>query len=291
MSNIPVNFTKMHGLGNDFVVMDRITQHFNIDTNVIQKIAHRNRGIGCDQVLILDPPNNPDADFNYLIFNKDGNEVAQCGNGARCIGKFIYNQNFINKNLVTLNTQAGSLKLDLTDPENIKVNLGQPIFAPHKIPIDLNHLTQVESKHQERYQISYLDNNREVSILGLGNPHCIITIPAINEADVNSVGKALQEHPAFISGVNVTFMQVLAKNHIKCRTFERGVGETQACGSGACSAVIAGIMNNELNNSVKVDLPGGSLFVEFTKENEVLLIGPATAVFSGTFCIKEQEIF
>jgi diaminopimelate epimerase len=283
-----IHFTKMHGLGNDFVMIDTITQNVKIEPTIIRRLADRNFGIGCDQVLIIDPPTDPTLDFNYRIFNADGKEVAQCGNGARCFGRYVHDHGLTDKTILSIGTLSGKLIIDISDLSCIQVNMGIPQFAPSDIPLDIIHAIKLNDKG--RYKIHLLGNQREVTILSIGNPHCVIAVPATTEAAVNEVGQALQMHPAFPKGVNVTFAQVLARNHIKCRVFERGVGETLACGSAACAAVISGILKKELNPVVKVDMGGGGLTVKWSYGEPVLLSGPAISVFHGEFCLSAQEM-
>lgn len=276
----------MHSLGNDFVIIDTLTQSFAITSNLIKKIANRHWGIGCDQVLIITPPTSPQLDFSYRIFNADGTEVAQCGNGARCFGRYVYDHGLTGKKQLHVGTLSGKLLIDLTHPDAIQVNMGPPIFSSKAIPLDNSVLNQ---QSQGRYQITIGKNTRPVTLLSLGNPHCVISVPAIHEAKVQEIGHSLQTHPAFPQGVNVSFVEVLARNHIKCRVYERGVGETQACGSAACAAVISGVLQKELNPDVKVEMPGGGLSVFWTPEGDVLLKGPIARVFEGTFCLSVQE--
>ncbi|MGE3318326.1 MAG: diaminopimelate epimerase [Candidatus Berkiella sp.] len=285
-----IRFTKMHGLGNDFVVLDNISQAIKVDYMLIRKIADRNFGIGCDQVLVVDPPASPDVDFNYRIFNSDGKEVAQCGNGARCFGRYVFDSGLTDKKMIQIGTSNGKMEIDVSDLTHIRVDMGIPQFAAKAIPINPKFAEKVSEP--ARYKINLLGNEREVTILSVGNPHCIISVPATSEAAVNEVGTALQQHPAFPKGVNVSFLQVLARNHAKCRVFERGVGETLACGSAACAAVIAGILQEELNSTVKVDMPGGSLTVSWNPEKPVFLSGPAKSVFAGEFYLSvTDEVF
>jgi diaminopimelate epimerase len=283
-----IHFTKMHGLGNDFVVIDNVTQYIRLDPRLICRIADRNFGIGCDQVLVVEPPSDPTVDFNYRIFNSDGKEVSQCGNGARCFGRYVYERGLTGKKQLRLGTIAGNLSVDISDLSCIQVDLGEPQFSPKVIPLNIKAVTKLHN--QGCYKIELLGNLRDVVILSMGNPHCVISVPATTEAAVMEVGKALQKHPAFPKGVNVSFMQVLARNHIKVRVYERGVGETLACGSAACAAVVAGILHEELNPEVKVDMTGGGLTVKWENQGSVLLSGPAIAVFHGEFSLMRQEV-
>jgi diaminopimelate epimerase len=283
-----IQFTKMHGLGNDFVILDCVIQNLRVDPQLVRKIADRNFGIGCDQVLVVEPPSDPSLDFNYRIFNANGKEVAQCGNGARCFGRYVYDRGLIDKTSLKVGTLSGKLTINISDLSAIQVDMGPPQFSAKAIPLNLKETTKLNTPG--RYRIHLLGNHREVTILSLGNPHCVISVPATTEAAVAEVGKALQEHPAFPRGVNVSFLQVLARNHVKCRVYERGVGETLACGSAACASVISGILQEELNTQVKVDMPGGNLTVSWDGGNEpVFLSGPAISVFTGEFLLSHQE--
>lgn len=282
-----IQFTKMHGIGNDFVILDNITQAIKITPLLIRRIADRHIGIGCDQVLIVDPPQEPLMDFTYRIFNADGIEVFQCGNGARCFGRYVYDRGLTDKTELKLNTQSGHLTVNIADPTDIQVNMGKPIYAPDEIPLQIKSITPLSQ--EGRYRIKLLGQEKEMTVLSLGNPHAIIFVPSLTEPPVQAAGKALQKHPAFPRGVNLTFMQVLARNHVRCRVYERGVGETLACGSAACAAVVAGILQEELNSEVKVDMEGGSLTVRINADNEVILSGPAISVFRGEFCLNAHD--
>lgn len=288
LSTTRIHFSKMQGLGNDFVILDNIIQSIKVDTSLVRKIADRHCGIGCDQVLVVEPPLDSTCDFQYRIFNADGKEVEQCGNGARCFGRYVYERGLTDKKQLTIGTLAGKLLIDVSDISCIQVDMGQPQFSPKEIPLNAKSVINLEQPG--RYKIQLLGNYREVSILSMGNPHCVMSVPSLHEAQVNELGKVLQKHPAFPQGVNVTFMQVLAKNHVRCRIFERGVGETMACGSGACAAVVVGILQKELNPEVKVDMPGGSLIVHWPAEKGVLLSGPAVSVFEGSFAIQTPAL-
>jgi len=278
-----IPFTKMHGLGNDFVVLDNIRQSLKMDTQLAKKIADRHLGIGCDQVLVVEPPSSPDVDFDYRIFNADGNEVMQCGNGARCLARYIHDHGLTDKKTILLATQSTKMSVSLEDLLSIEVNMGIPRFEPNAIPFQSN--TAEPLGPQGRYRIQLSNQSKDITVMSLGNPHCTLTVPSLNEVAINELGAALQQHPAFVDGVNVSFLQVLAKNHAKCRVFERGVGETQACGSAACAAVMAGIIQNELNHEVQVDMLGGSLTVRWIPEQGLLLSGATASVFHGDFAL------
>lgn len=283
----PIYFTKMHGIGNDFVILDSISQNVKITPMLLRRLADRHFGIGCDQILIVEPPLSPEYDFHYRIFNADGKETTQCGNGARCFGKYVYESGLIDKSLLNVSTLSGGITIDVSDPSCIKVGLSPPQFSPKPIPLNIKKIDTLPKKG--RYKLPLLNGEKEVTILSVGNPHCVISVPGISEAPVIEIGQALQNHPAFPKGINVTFMQVLARNHIRCRVFERGVGETLACGTAACAAVISGILQEELSQEVQVDMKGGRLSVAWEPEGPVFLSGPAVGVFCGEFCINYQE--
>ncbi len=282
---VQVRFTKMHGLGNDFVVIDAITQSIKVDSNLARKIAHRYFGIGCDQVLLVEPPHRPNEDFYYKIFNADGSLAKQCGNGARCVGRFVYEQGLTNKKEITFGILNGQMKVFLESDNQITAMLGKPKFEPTKIPIKALKATQ-----KGRFLLKIEGKQREITALSLGNPHCIITVPSTKEAQVDKIGKQLQNSSTFPEGINVGFVQILARNHIKLRVFERGAGETMACGSGACAAVIAGILHQDLGDSVKVDMRGGHVFVSWKEGESVALTGSCKRLFDGIFETQDQHV-
>jgi len=283
--NVLINFTKMHGSGNDFVVLDMIAQDIKLEKKLIKKIADRNFGIGCDQVIVVEPPESPDSDFFYRVFNADGQEVNQCGNGARCFGQYVYQKGYINKKQINISTNDGQYTINIESGNQVTVDMGAPNFNPTQIPISIK-----QNKSPAFYQVEISSSTRDVVALSLGNPHCVISVADLSQASVRDTVKFIQQEKIFPKGVNVGFSQVLARNHIKLRIFERGVGETLACGSAACAAVIAGILNNELNNTVRVDMPGGPVSVHWPgKDASVKLTGTATFVFKGTFCYFDQS--
>lgn len=281
-----VKFTKMHGLGNDFIVLDKITQNFNLTSNLITAIADRRLGIGCDQVLIAEPPTEPDMDFFLRIYNQDGSEASQCGNGARCFARFIQDSGLSPKTTLQVGTLSGMLKLTLLDDNLVSVKMGAPQFLPKQIP------TLLTPKQGFEYELTLegIALPKRCHILSMGNPHCVITVANIHEAEVDIMGKQLQNPALFPEGVNVSFVQPMAKNHILLRTFERGVGETLSCGSAACAAVVAGISSEVLSKEVKVSLTHGSLSVKWPNlDASVELIGPTQSVFQGHFVTVRAE--
>jgi len=241
----------MHGLGNDFVVIDAVSQSVTLSPSDITYISNRHRGIGCDQILLIQKSDTPDIDFLYKIYNSDGSEAGQCGNGARCLAKFIRDKNLSQKNKFCVKTISGILELYIIEDENICVNMG----IPENIIVETRHC---------------LVSTR----LNLGNPHIVFTVRDINDKTINS--------NAGMDDFNVGFMQIIDKNHIKLRVFERGAGETEACGSGACAAVVAGITQNLLDPAVTVELQGGKLYIQWQGQNHpVWMTGPAETVFEG----------
>lgn len=271
-----MKFSKMHGLGNDFVVIDKITQNVYLNPNTIQKLADRNTGIGFDQMLWLEPPYDPDCDFYYRIFNADGSEVGHCGNGARCVALFVLLKKLTNKKRLLLNTCNSRMEVEIKDGNLIKVNMGQPIFEPAKIPFIATEL--------KKTYILQLQNNNTVfcGTASMGNPHCVLVVEDFEKSKLLHLGAEISEHHRFPEKVNVNFMQVLDRQNIKLQTFERGVGFTKACGTGACASVAVGISQGLLDNIVTVQMPGGNLKIEWQGNNEPLFMtGQATHIFDG----------
>lgn len=274
-----LNFTKMHGLGNDFIVIDSLSQAVDLNSEKIKFLANRNLGVGCDQVLIIEPPKKPNVDFNYRIFNSDGNEVQQCGNGARCLGKYVSDKKLTAKEKILVSTINREILITILDNKNISVEMGVPEFEPKKIPFIINE--NVEKKGFQ-YKLKLSNGDEIFTPVSMGNPHAVLTTDNIDIAPVNELGQILEKHPNFPDRVNVIFMQTLSRNQIKIRVFERGVGETQACGSGACAAVAAGIKNGHLDHKVKVSLSGGELNIYWASDDSSLVMsGTASTVFEG----------
>ena len=270
-----MQFSKMHGLGNDFVVVDGVTQNVFFTSETIQRLADRHRGIGFDQLLLVEPPYDPELDFHYRIFNADGSEVSQCGNGARCFARFVTLKGLTNKKDIAVSTQKGNMVLTVKDDNQIRVNMGEPIWEPAKIPFTAN-------KFEKNYILRTTVQTVLCGAVSMGNPHCVVQVEDIQTANVEQLGPLLENHERFPERVNAEFMQVVNRKHIKLRVYERGAGETQACGSGACAAVAVGIMQGVLDNEVQVDLPGGSLTIEWQGEGHPLyMTGSATHVYDG----------
>ena len=270
-----LRFTKMHGLGNDFVVIDLLSQNVKLTAKHIRQLADRHLGIGCDQVLLVEAPTTTDADFHYRIFNCDGNEVEQCGNGARCFGKFVTDKKLSGKRHLKVSTNSGKINIDMVDGNTVRVAMGTPNFDPASLPFT------TDSK-ANTYTIDHELGSSDISAVSMGNPHAVMVVDDIDTADINRLGKILESHSQFPRNVNVGFMQILSRNAIKLRVYERGVGETQACGSGACAAVAAGINNGLLDAEVDVTLLGGQLTIQWSGGNaDLSMTGSATKVFDG----------
>ncbi len=274
-----VNFSKMHGLGNDFVVVDNVTQNVFFSKDRIQQLADRHFGIGFDQLLMVEPPYDPEQDFHYRIFNADGSEVGQCGNGARCFARFVRHKGLINRNRIVVSTTNGKMVLYLEKDGQVTVNMGKPDFDPANIPLKAN-------KQEKTYIIRENDYTFFCGAVSMGNPHCVMEVEDIDEADVATIGPLLEKSDRFVEGVNVGFMQVLSSKHIRLRVFERGAGETLACGSGACAAVAIGQIQGKLDKDVQVDLPGGTLRIRWQGGDSMLkMTGPAEHIYDGHFTV------
>jgi diaminopimelate epimerase len=265
----------MHGLGNDFVVIDNVTQNVFFSKEKIQQLSDRNFGIGFDQLLMVEPPYDPDQDFHYRIFNADGSEVSQCGNGARCFARFVKMKGLTNRNKIVVSTKAGRMVLYLEKDGQVTVNMGVPEFEPNLVPIKAN-------KREKIYILRAQEQTFFCGVVSMGNPHCVLLVDDVQTADVETMGPLLEKHERFSEGANVGFMQIINHSHIKLRVFERGVGETLACGSGACAAVAVGQLQNRLSKDVRVDLPGGSLKIRWQGNDNVLkMTGAAEHIFDG----------
>jgi diaminopimelate epimerase len=274
-----IKFTKMQGLGNDFVVIDAIHQQIHLSSDQIKKIADRHLGVGCDQILLIEKAHNTDTDFFYRIYNSDGSEVAQCGNGARCLAVFAKQKQLIHKDNIVVATNNTIMRLQIEQDGLVSVEMGVPQFSPAEIPL----LVEQEALI---YSIATPTGDIKFSALSIGNPHAIIQVQDIDLAPVTEIGTALAKHPFFPESVNVGFMQIINTHTIQLRVYERGVGETQACGSGACAAVIAGLKMGLLDEKVHVNMLGGQLQVHWSgAQQPVFLIGPAETVFDGTLKI------
>ncbi|MGF1751675.1 diaminopimelate epimerase [Vibrio cionasavignyae] len=269
------HFSKMHGLGNDFMVVDCITQNVFFSPDLIRRLANRHTGVGFDQLLIVEAPYDPETDFHYRIFNADGSEVEQCGNGARCFARFVQMKGLTNKYRISVSTKKGKMVLKLEENDLVTVNMGQPEFEPSKIPF--------KAKQKEK---TYIMRAEEQTLfcgaVSMGNPHVVTVVDDTDTANVEKLGPLLESHERFPEKVNAGFMQVVNRNEVKLRVYERGAGETQACGSGACGAVAVGIVQGLLDEKVTVRLPGGDLSIAWQGEGHPLFMtGSATHVFDG----------
>jgi diaminopimelate epimerase len=263
----------MHGLGNDFVVIDAINQSVNLSAEQIRALADRHRGVGFDQLLLVEPAQG-EADFRYVIYNADGSEVSQCGNGARCFALFVTKKGLSNKSSIRVETGAGELVLNI-DGQQVTVDMGLPRFDPTSIPL-------ISDQQQLTYTTAAGSEQVEFSALSMGNPHAVIQVDDIDMADVNAIGSLMESHDVFPERANIGFSQVINSSAIKLRVYERGAGETLACGSGACAAVVAGIQLGKLTTPVNVALLGGELTIGWQgKGHSVMMTGPATFVFDG----------
>ena len=271
-----LRFTKMHGAGNDFVVLDGVTQQLRLRPRDLRRLADRHFGVGCDQILVVEPPGDPGVDFRYRIFNADGREVAQCGNGARCFARFVRHRKLSGKRELLVETASGTLALTHRDHHEVEAVLGAPAFEPGAIPLR-------QAERRDSYRIEIEGETVELAALSLGNPHAVLRVDDVESAPVERMGKALNAHPAFPEGVNVGFLAPESKQRGRLRVYERGVGETLACGSGACAAAVVALQRGWFEGAVTLALPGGELSVSWAGEGEpVHLAGPTAIVFEGT---------
>jgi len=268
-------FTKMHGLGNDFIIIDGVNQSLSLTTEQIVFLCHRRFGIGCDQLFLVRQSNQKNVDFSCSIFNSDGSYAKHCGNGIRCVAKFLQAQHLSDKQTITLEVAGNVIDAVINDDATVSVNMGLPIFSPDKVPF----IHQVE---KQTYEVS----GYTIGVLSMGNPHAVMCVNDVANIDVSGIGGRIQKSALFPDGVNVGFAQILKSDTIKLRVFERGVGETIACGTGACAAMVIGQMQKNLAQTVKVDLPGGRLTIRWNgSEHPVKMTGPAEHVFDGQIII------
>ena len=271
-----INFTKMHGLGNDFVVIDAINQPIDLTAEKIRSLSDRHFGIGFDQLLLVDKASSDNADFTYRIFNADGGEVGQCGNGARCFARFVHDKKLSNKNEICVDTRSGQLLLQINESGLITVNMGIPKHKPIEIPL-------IAEQESQFYSINVASTKTVFGAVSMGNPHAVIQVHSIASTAVSDLGRILESHAIFPERANIGFMQIITRQHIKLRVYERGAAETLACGSGACAAVVIDIEQGLLDHEVRVDLPGGELNISwFGRGQPVFMTGPAISVFDGT---------
>ncbi|AJP47290.1 diaminopimelate epimerase [Rugosibacter aromaticivorans] len=280
-----IRFTKMQGAGNDFVVLDAIRQTFALTTPQIRFIADRHFGIGCDQILVVEKATRPDVDFRYRIFNADGGEVEQCGNGARCFVRFVHEQGLTHKRQIRVETTSGIISPQLEATGEVTVDMGQPRFLPAEIPFISENDALVQT-------LVVGDTSVEISVVSMGNPHAVQVVADVDTAPVARLGPLIESHVRFPRRVNAGFMQVLDAHTVRLRVYERGAGETLACGTGACAAVVAGIRRQLLTSPVRVITRGGELTIAWNGSDSaldsVLLTGPATTVFTGEIDLPED---
>jgi diaminopimelate epimerase len=270
-----IRFSKMHGLGNDFMIVDGVTQHLQFDPATIRNLADRHTGVGFDQLLIVEPPSDPNADFRYRIYNADGSEAEQCGNGARCFARFVVENGLCMKSTLRLETNTGMIGTQLLDDGNVEVDMGIPCIAPEHIPF-------LTTSAQTSYRIDVDDDQVEVIPVSMGNPHAVVFVDNVFTAPVADLGSRIGRSPLFPNGVNVGFCQVIDDGFARVRVFERGVGETRACGSGACAAAVAGHLTGRLATRCKISLPGGKVRINWPGPGQHLLMsGPAALVYDG----------
>jgi diaminopimelate epimerase len=270
-----LHFSKMHGLGNDFVVIDAIRQRVDLTPDQVRFLADRHFGVGCDQLLVVERAQQPGVDFRYRIFNADGGEVEQCGNGARCFVRFVRDQGLTDKREIRVETKSGVITLTAADDINVTVNMGVPVFEPARIPFQSDSDAFVQP-------LDVAGSAVPITAVSMGNPHAVQVVADVDRAPVAQQGPLIESHPRFPARVNAGFMQVVDAHHIRLRVYERGAGETLACGTGACAAVVAGIVRNLLESPVRVSTRGGELNIAWAGEGQpVLMTGPAVTVFEA----------
>ncbi len=270
-----LRFTKMHGLGNDFMVLDLVSQHAHIQPKHAKQWGDRHTGIGFDQLLIVEAPNNPEVDFRYRIFNADGSEVEQCGNGARCFARFVLDKRLTAKKRIRVETKSGIIVLDVQNDGQVSVNMGPPRFIPAEIPF-------VADAQAPSYPLEVDGQLYSIAAVSMGNPHAVLRVDDVSTAPVHELGPKIENHPRFPQRVNAGFIQVIDRHRANLRVWERGAGETQACGTGACAAAVAAISQGWMESPVSLDLPGGRLHIEWAGPGKpVMMTGPAVRVYEG----------
>ena len=277
-----LKFTKMHGAGNDFIVIDAINQHIDFTPEQWESLADRRFGVGADQMLVVEKPQTLDVDFRYRIYNADGGEVEQCGNGARAFVKFVTDKRLTDKRAIKVQTMAGVIEPKLEDDGRVTVNMGEPVLEPERVPFDASGLQGKPESEDLLWPLEINSRTTWISVVSMGNPHAVQVVDDVQSAPVLVDGPVIEHHTRFPRRVNAGFMQVVNRNHIKLRVFERGAGETLACGTGACAAVVAGIRRGLLDSPVTVSTRGGELSIAWAgKSTPVMMTGPAVNVFEG----------
>lgn len=261
------------------MVVDLISQRYKLRPRDIRLLADRQLGIGCDQVLVVEAPGNPEVDFRFRIYNSDGSEAEQCGNGARCFARFVREKKLTTKRIITVETSNGIAELRVKSRREVEVDMGIPRLEPTAIPF-------LAEKEASSYTLALNDRSLEIGAISMGNPHAVIRVESVESAPVAELGPQIEVHPDFPSRVNAGFMEVVSAQHIRLRVYERGVGETLACGSGACAAVVYGVIQGWLSDLVTVELPGGKLSISWAgRGNPVIMTGPTAVVFEGSIRI------
>lgn len=270
-----LRFTKMHGLGNDFMVIDLVSQQAHIQPKHARQWGDRHTGIGFDQLLLVETPTSPEVDFRYRIFNADGSEVEQCGNGARCFARFVLDKRLTVKKRIRVETRGGIIELEMRPDGQVTVNMGAPRLQPADIPF-------VAESEALRYPLELEGQSLELAAVSMGNPHAVLRVERVDDAPVRTLGPKLEHHPRFPQRVNVGFLEVVDRQHGKLRVWERGAGETQACGTGACAAAVAAIREGWMDSPLQLELPGGKLCIEWAGAGQpVMMTGPAVRVYEG----------
>lgn len=290
-------FTKMHGAGNDFIVLDGVSQPIEMTPERARALAHRQLGIGADQILLVETPSHPEADFRYRIFNSDGSEVEHCGNGSRCFVRFVHEQRLSRRNPLRAEIATGLITLEEKEDNSVTVDMGVTRFDPAALPFDTEGLSHSQEHEETLWNLPLPQGGMvTLSTLAISNPHAVLLVDNIDTAPVATLGPFIESHPRFGNRVNVGFMQVVNRHHIRLRVYERGVGETLSCGTGACAAVATGIRRGLLDSPVTVQTRGGLLTIEWNG-TQLKMTGPATTVFSGQididklvkdFCLKDE---
>ncbi|WP_299597731.1 diaminopimelate epimerase [uncultured Microbulbifer sp.] len=274
-----LKFTKMHGLGNDFVMVDGITQRVKLSPEKVRQIADRHTGIGCDQLLLVEAPRNPDLDFRYRIYNADGSEVENCGNGARCFARFVRERRLTSKEKILVETAAGTLALNVQGADQVSVEMGAPVLEPAQIPFEAD-------IQAETYPLVVDGETYNIGAVSMGNPHAVLLVEDVFNAPVDSLGPAIECHPRFPAKVNVGFLQIEDRGKARLRVWERGVGETRACGTGACAAMVSARLRGLVDEELQITLPGGTLTIHWPGPGEpVTMTGSATAVYHGQIAL------
>jgi diaminopimelate epimerase len=278
-----MRFTKMHGQGNDFVVLDGVRQRISLTPAQVRFLADRHRGVGCDQLLLVERAAAKENDFRYRIFNADGGEVEQCGNGARCFARYVLDEGLTTKREIRVETASGVIRPRVEDSGRVTVDMGAPRFDPREVPF-------LAPAPQRTYEVRVAGLPVEVSVLSMGNPHAVQVVEDVERAPVSTQGPLMERHPSFPQRVNAGYMQLLSRSHIALRVWERGAGETLACGTGACAAVVAGIRLGLLDEEVRVTTRGGDLIIRWPgPDAAVMMTGDAVRVFDGEIEIRGEE--